>query len=95
MPSVVRVGDANANGGLAQVGVGTVLVNGRPISVTGNPVTSHACCGSPGCGAHCSASTTIGSSTVFAAGIPVQYVGCTDTCGHARTQGSGDVFVGA
>lgn len=95
MPSVVRIGDANSNGGIAQNGIATVLVNGRPISVTGDPVTSHACCGSPGCGAHCSASTTGGSSSVFAGGIPVQYVGCVDTCGHARAQGSGDVLVGA
>ena len=95
MRNVVRIGDANSAGGVAQNGMGTVLVNGRPVSVTGDPVTSHSCCGSPGCGAHCSAHTTLGSSTVTAGGIPVQYVGCLDDCGHDRSQGSSDVLVGA
>lgn len=94
MPAAVRVGDANSAGGIAQQGVATVIVNGVPIAVNGNPVTPHPCCGAPGCGAHCSAVTTTGSSRVFAGGIPVQYVGCVDTCGHARSQGSPNVVVG-
>lgn len=94
MPAVVRVGDANSSGGIALQGIASVVVNGRPISVVGNPVTPHPCCGSKGCGAHCSATTTTGSSTVIAGGIPVEYVGCVDTCGHARAQGSPNTVVG-
>lgn len=88
MPQVVRIGDANSAGGVATVGVSSVLVNGRPISVNGNPVTPH----EP---KHLRQETAVGSGTVTANGIPVQYIGCTDTCGHSRVEGSPDVEVGA
>lgn len=94
MPAVVRIGDANSAGGLAQKGIATVIVNGRPISVVGDAVTPHPCCGSRGCAAHCSARTTTGASRTYAAGIRVQYVGCVDTCGHPRAQGSPNTVVG-
>lgn len=92
MPQVVRVGDANAAGGIALRGIASVIVNGRPISVVGDPVTPHPPCPKPAI--HCSATTTTGSSTVIAGGIRVQYVGCVDTCGHARAQGSPNTVVG-
>jgi uncharacterized Zn-binding protein involved in type VI secretion len=89
MPPVVRVGDVNSAGGEALGGVSNVIVNGRPISVNGNPVTGH------GSGIHQSPTTAIGSTNVFASGIKIQYVGgCVDTCGHARSTGSPDVIVG-
>lgn len=94
MPQVVRIGDANQVGGLVIDGEATVFVNGRPIGIHTSRITPHPCCGNDGCSAHCNATTTTGSSTVFAGGRPVLYVGVSDTCGHSRVQGSADVFVG-
>lgn len=94
MPAVVRRGDANSAGGVVTGPCApSVLVNGRPVSVPGDGVTPHPCCGRRGCGAHCSAKTKGGSSTVFAEGKPVILVGNSDTCGHSRSMGSPDVFV--
>ena len=95
MPAVVRRGDANSAGGIATQGAATVFVNGRGVVPPGSPVTPHPCCGSRGCDAHCSASTTGGSATVFAEGKPIILVGDTDTCGHSRAQGSPNVFIGS
>lgn len=91
MPATQRVGDANTVGGVAQGGVGSVRVNGRPIIVNGNSVTAH-----PNCRrsrAHCSASTANGSPNVRAGSIPVVRTGDSDTCGHARAGGSADTRV--
>lgn len=95
MPAVVRRGDANSAGGIATQGAATVFVNGRGVVPPGSPVTPHPCCGSRGCDAHCSASTTGGSATVFAEGKPIILVGDPDTCGHSRAQGSPNVFIGS
>lgn len=95
MPQVVRVGDANEVGGLVVDGAPTVFVDGRVVGIHTSSITPHPCCGSKGCNAHCNATTTTGSSTVFAQGQPVLYVGVPDTCGHTRAQGSSTVFVGA
>lgn len=93
MPAVVRKGDANSAGGVVTgPSAPSVLVNGRPVSVIGDSVSPHPCCGKPGCGAHCSAKTSKGASTVFAEGKPIILVGNNDTCGHGRNQGSSDVF---
>lgn len=81
-------------GGLVITGEPTVIVNGRPAGIHQADITPHPCCGSKGCAIHCNAKTTTGSSTVFAGGKPVLYVGVADTCGHTRAQGSPDVFVG-
>lgn len=94
MPLVVRVGDANQQGGLAQTGAGSVLTNNRVTATHPSIITPHPCCGDSGCSAHCSAVTVTGSSTVFAEGKPVVYVTVGDTCGHSRVQGSPDVEVG-
>ena len=91
--AAVRQGDVNSAGGVATMGASTVLVNGRPLVYPGVSVTPHPCCGSPGCGIHCSASTSGGSSTVFVEGKPVIRVGDSDTCGHARAQGSPNVYI--
>jgi len=95
MPAVVRIGDSNEAGGRVTSGPSTVFVNGKQINTHISEVTPHGCCGKKGCSAHCSAKTTKGSSTVYAAGKPVVFVGVKDTCGHTRTQGSSTVFVGA
>ena len=95
MPAIQRVGDANGAGGVAQVGVASVQVNGRAVIVEGNSVTPHPCCGRRGCAIHCSATTTNGSGTVRAGGIAIVYTGSSDTCGHARAGGSPDVRIAA
>ena len=96
MPLVVRKGDANSAGGTVTGPCApTVLTNNRPTSLPGDSVTPHPCCGVPGCAPHCSAVTTGGSSTVIAEGKPVQYIGCSDSCGHPRVTGSPNVIVGA
>jgi uncharacterized Zn-binding protein involved in type VI secretion len=95
MPGVQRKGDANSAGGVASGGVSSVKVNGRPIVVNGISVTPHPCCGQRGCPpSHCSATTTGGVGSVKAGGIPIIVNGNSDTCGHPRTAGSGDVRVG-
>ena len=88
MPAVQRVGDADGGGGVASGGVASVRVNGRAIVVNGNPVSGH------GKSPHSAPVTANGNSTVRAGGIPVVTTGCADTCGHARTGGSGDVRAG-
>jgi len=42
---------------------------------------------------HDAATTTSGSPTVFAEGVPVLRVGSGNSCGHSIVEGSGDVFV--
>ena len=92
MPAVQRDGDANDAGGVASGGIGSVRVNGRPVTVVGNSVSPHPCCGRRGCPPiHCSAKTAGGSGTVRAGGIAIILTGDADTCGHSRAGGSGDV----
>ena len=95
MPAIQRVGDANTAGGIAQIGVASVRVNGRTVIVVGNPVTPHPCCGRRGWAIHCSATTTNGSGTVRAGGIAIVYTGSADTCGHPRAGGSPDIRIAA
>ena len=94
MPNVQRQGDTNTAGGVARGGVASVRVNNRPIIVNGCSVTPHPCCGQPGCGAHCSATTRGGIPTVRAGGIPINVTGNPDTCGHPRAAGSPNVRAG-
>lgn len=91
MPGVQRQGDPNVAGGIITSGIGSVRVNGRPIAVPGTSVSPHTCCGSPGCGAHCSATTQGGIGSVRAEGRPIIVNGSSDSCGHSRNSGSGDV----
>ena len=89
MPAVQRDGDANSAGGVVSGGVASVRVNGKPITVNGNPVSAH-----PKGAPHAAASTSGGNGTVRAGGVPIVTTGCSDTCGHARAGGSADVRVG-
>jgi uncharacterized Zn-binding protein involved in type VI secretion len=93
--SVQRVGDRNVVGGIILAGDPTVLVNGRPVATLGARVTPHPCCGAKGCPPiHCAASTTSTNFTVLVGGKPIVTTGDVDTCGHPRSTGSFDVFVG-
>jgi uncharacterized Zn-binding protein involved in type VI secretion len=88
MAGVVRQGDINQVGGKALGGVGSVLVNGRPIVVDGTKVSPH------GKGKHAVAKTSGGVGSVRAGGKPVNVIGNVDDCGHPRTQGSSNVNAG-
>jgi len=87
MPAVQRVGDQDSAGGVIQTGDNTVLVNGRAIAVSGASVSAH----SP---KHFNAKTQANNSTVLVNGVPVVLSSDVDTCGHPRSGGSPDVFVG-
>jgi len=94
MPAAQRVGDANTAGGVAQGGIGSVRINNRAVIVRGNSVTPHPCCGQRRCPSiHCSATTTGGSGSVRAGNYPIIRTDDADSCGHARSGGSGDVRV--
>lgn len=95
MPNVVRQGDINVVGGVAQLGASTVKCEGAVVSFPGSPVTPHVPCGFPGQQEHCTAKTTGGSSTVKCEGKPVLMSTDIDTCGHARQTFAVTVTVGA
>lgn len=84
---VHRLGDVNDGGGdIANTVQNTVFANNLPVAVDGSVVNGH--------GLHFPTSTANGSPTVFINGIPVNRQGDEDECGHARDQGSPNVFVG-
>ena len=88
MPAVQRVGDADSGGGVITGGVGSVRVNGIPVSVNGSGVSPHARKNSH------RPVTSGGIGSVRAGGTPVNVTGNADTCGHARTGGSNNVRAG-
>jgi uncharacterized Zn-binding protein involved in type VI secretion len=93
--SVQRVGDRNTAGGIITNGDSSVLVNNRPVAVSGSRVTPHPCCGAKGCPpVHCSATTSSNNTNVLVNGIPIIVSGDLDSCNHTRSQGSFDVVVG-
>jgi uncharacterized Zn-binding protein involved in type VI secretion len=96
MPAVQRNGDSNAGGGVAQGGVDSVRVNGIPIMIPAQSVTPHPPYPRRGRNEHNNGSqmTAGGVSSVRAGGQPVVVTGDTDTCGHPRAGGSGDVRAG-
>lgn len=89
---IQRLTDSNSGGGSITNtdGNSTVFANNLLVSVDGSIGSGH---GKrkhkPGAWA-----TAGGSGSVFAHGVPVNYTGNGDTCGHARVGGSGNVFVG-
>jgi len=89
MPALVRIGDVNEAGGRVTDGPKTVFANGIRVCTHVSGVTPH-----PSDNPHQSAKTAQGSSTVFAEGKPVVFVGAKDTCGHTRVQGSPNVDIG-
>lgn len=92
---VQRVGDANSHGGKILQGVDSVLVNGKPIAVTGMSVTPHQPFpDDPSAPPHQVAKTKNTQNTVFAGGKPVVKTGDADTCGDKRVGGSENVSIG-
>lgn len=90
---VVRIGDRNSAGGVAVSPVRNVHANFRPFARFMSSVTPHPPC--PRVPIHCRAKAALpGSRTVRAGGRPVLRRGDTDTCGHPRATGSGNVRCG-
>jgi uncharacterized Zn-binding protein involved in type VI secretion len=96
MPAVQRQGDSNAGGGVANGGVPSVRVNGRPIMIPGQSVTPHPPYPRRGRNAHNNGSTVTagGNASVKAGGQPVVVTGDADSCGHPRAGGSDNVRAG-
>ena len=87
MPAVVRSGDTNT-AGAAVTSSRNVKVNGKSITVNGDPVADHPVL-------HTGIKTANGSSTVNAGGIGINRTGDADTCStHSRVGGSGNVNIG-
>ena len=96
MPAAQRNGDSNAGGGVAQGGVASVRVNGRAVMIPAQSVTAHPPYPRRGRNGHNNGSqqTAGGVASVRAGGQPIVVTGNSDTCGHPRAGGSGDVRVG-
>jgi uncharacterized Zn-binding protein involved in type VI secretion len=88
MPEVQRIGDRDTGGGIVMIGINSVRVNNRPVSVDGCTVSSHS--SRP---TH-NPVTANGVKTVRVSNRPVNVNGNPDTCGHARTGGSENVRAG-
>jgi len=82
---IVRVGDVNSGGGRVISGESSLTVNGKAVAVDGSPVSGH------GRGSHSSARCRASQSSITVKGKRLIFVNDTDTCGHARVQGSPDV----
>lgn len=94
MPGVQRDGDANTAGGVVSGGSTSVRINGRPVTLAGNSVSPHPCCGQRRCPPiHCYATTTGGAGSVRVGGINIILTGDVDTCGHPRAGGSTNVRI--
>jgi uncharacterized Zn-binding protein involved in type VI secretion len=95
MPAVQRMTDQNTGGGIIQTIPQTfVRVDGLVVAVVGSMGSAHPPC--PEVPIHCANAwqTSVGSSSVRIAGIPVIRTEDPDTCGHARVGGSGTTRVG-
>jgi uncharacterized Zn-binding protein involved in type VI secretion len=97
MPGIQRIGDANSAGGvITGGGIGSVRIEGRIVSVEGDSVSPHPCCGQRGCPPiHCNANTRSTSVREFRAGNKkIILTGDLDTCGHPRAGGAATVRFG-
>lgn len=92
MPAISRIGDVNSAGGAIINGSSTVFANGIGVGLQSSVITPHPPYGLPH-PPHRAATTTNGSTTVFADGKPVLKVGSGVTCGHNIVQGSPNIFV--
>lgn len=92
MAKLSRVGDKNQTGGAIMRGAGTVFANGIKVGLHVSQITPHAPYGPPH-PPHAAATTTAGSPTVFAEGVPVLRVGSGNSCGHSIVEGSPNVNV--
>ena len=86
MPAVVRSGDINT-ASAAVTSSRNVNVNGKSITVNGDPVADHPVL-------HTGIKTANGFSGVKVGGTPVNHVSNADTCvQHTRANGSGNVNI--
>ena len=86
MPAVVRSGDINT-ASAAVTSSRNVNVNGKSITVNGDPVADHPL-------NHTGIKTANGFSGVNVGGTPVNHVSNADTCvQHTRANGSDDVNI--
>lgn len=92
MAGIGRKGDTNQEGGAIMRGASTVFANGVAVGLHVSQITPHAPWGKPH-SPHEAATTTSGSPTVFAEGVPVLKVGSGNSCGHSIVKGSPDVNV--
>lgn len=92
MSALSRVGDVNQEGGAIMRGAGTVMANGLLVGLHVSQMTPHSPWGIPH-PPHDAATTTSGSPTVFAEGVPVLRVGSGNSCGHSIVQGSPNIEV--
>lgn len=81
---ITRVNIDKALGLIIGPGSQTVFVEGYPVSLPGDVILPHPCCGAPGCGPHCAATTTSESTNVFAnTGFPTETI--TNESGISQT----------
>ena len=87
MPAVVRSGDTNTAGAAVTSPNRNVNVNGKAITVNGDPVANHP-------PLHTGIKTANGFNKVNVGGTPVNHVSNADTCvTHTRANGSGNVNI--
>ena len=87
MPAVVRSGATNTAGAAVTSPNRNVNVNGKAITVNGDPVADHTV-------VHTGIKTANGFSGVKVGGTPVNHVSNADTCvQHTRANGSGNVNI--
>jgi uncharacterized Zn-binding protein involved in type VI secretion len=86
---IVRVGDIDSGGGKVISGEPSVRVNNLDIAVEGSPVTPHP--HPRGAIQHDIAQCRATESRIRVKGKRLILVSDTDTCGHARIQGSPNV----
>lgn len=90
MPRCHRVGDIDtAEAPVTESLNKTVFVNGILAAVDGSPVQGH------GIIPHSDPVTANGAQSVYFYGLPVNYIGNPDSCGHRRdpSTGSPNVFI--
>ena len=78
--------DGDTAGGAISASSG-VLIDGRHISVNGDPIAGHAPC--PVVAIHCAPDTANGLAGITIDGIPIIRAGDSATCGHQATASSG------
>ena len=94
MPNVQRMSDSNdAGGSITTIPQSKFFVESLLVCVNGSKGTSHPPC--PTVSTHCAGNwqTSGGSTKFLVQGIPVNYTGNLDTCGHTRVGGSTKFFL--
>jgi len=92
MPRVVREGDKNNAGGKVLKGNPNFIVDGKPVSVDGSPVSAHKPFKKPHV-PNGGPKTANGTRKFLVDGIPVNVIGDKDTCRHTRIEGSPNFYI--